>query len=241
VPSQTSIPSRLATAARWPVGVLATAWSYLWRTTPIHRRELEGRWADDQPPEIPAAVARAGIQGPEHGSGTYLHRRYRARILGPRMAAAELIRHLSEDPNRVAPGGLAHFEKTRGEDGRMAPGDEWVVRMPGPWDGPVRVIEVTAEHFRFATLEGHLEAGQIQWSASDDDGALVFGIDSWARPGDRLSDLMHHHLRMAKEVQLHMWTSVLERIARLAGERLDGGLDIETRLVAPEHLPAGTV
>lgn len=241
MPAQTSIPSRLATTARWPVGVLATSWSYLWRTTPIHRREVEGTWADDQPPPIPPGVTRDDLQGPEAGTGSYLHRRYRARILGPRMNAAELIRHLSEDPNRVAPGGLAHFVKTGGEEGRMAVGDEWIVRMPGPWDGPVRVIEHTPEHFRFATLEGHLEAGQIQWSASDDDGVLVFGIDSWARPGDRLSDLMHNHLRMAKEVQLHMWTSVLERVARLAGERLEAGLDIETRVVPPEELPAGTV
>jgi hypothetical protein len=103
----------------------------------------------------------------------------------------------------------------------------------------VRVVELTPDHFRFATLEGHLEAGQIQWGARDDGDALVFGIDSWARPGDRLSDLAHNRLRMAKEVQLHMWTSVLERVARLAGERLDRGLDIETRVVAPEALPRG--
>jgi hypothetical protein len=123
----------------------------------------------------------------------------------------------------------------------MAVGDEWVVRMPGPWDGPVRVVDLAPGHFRFATLDGHLEAGQIQWSADADGDALVFGIDSWARPGDRVSDLMHNRLRMAKEVQLHMWTSVLERVARLAGDRLDGGLDIETRVVAQDALPAGTV
>jgi hypothetical protein len=34
---------------------------------------------------------------------------------------------------------------------------------------------------------------------------------------------------MAKEVQLHMWTSVCERVARRAGGRLDGGVSIETR------------
>jgi hypothetical protein len=241
VPVKPTVPRRLLTSARWPVGLLATSWSYVSRTTPMHRRELEGSWAEDGPPPIPPGVRNEGIQGPEHGAGTYLHRRYRARIVGPRMDAAALIRHLSEDPNRVAPGGLAHFEKTRGEEGRMAPGDEWVVRMPGPWDGPLRVVEVVPEHFRFATLEGHLEAGQIQWSARDDAGALVFGIDSWARPGDRASDLIHNHLRMAKEVQLHMWISVLERVARLAGERLDAGVDIETRVVAPEDLAAGTV
>ena len=46
----------------------------------------------------------------------------------------------------------------------MAVGDEYVVRMPGPWDGPVRVVERTPTAFRFATLEGHLEAGQIRFA-----------------------------------------------------------------------------
>ena len=34
---------------------------------------------------------------------------------------------------------------------------------------------------------------------------------------------------MAKEVQLHMWSSFLERIADMAGEGLDGGIEITTR------------
>jgi hypothetical protein len=59
----------------------------------------------------------------------------------------------------------------------------------------------------------------------------VFGIESWARSGDRLSHLLHNRLRMAKEVQLHMWTAVIERVARRAGGRLERGIDIETRRV----------
>lgn len=41
------------------------------------------------------------------------------------------------------------------------PGDEFVVRMPGPWDGPVRVVRRDESSFRLATLDGHLEAGEI--------------------------------------------------------------------------------
>jgi len=102
------------------------------------------------------------------------------------------------------------------------------VRMPGPWDGPVRVVEVTPTSFRFATLDGHLEAGQIEWRAQEIPGGLRFEVESWSRPGDRLSDLAHHHLRMAKEVQLHMWTSVLERVPKLTGGRMRDGVDIHT-------------
>jgi uncharacterized protein DUF1990 len=225
-----SFHGRVAIAARWPAGLLATGWSYLWRTTPMHRREVDGSWADDRPPEIPAGIPREGIQTPGDGVGTYLHRLYRARILGSRMDAAALIRHLSEDPNRVAPGTLAHFEKTKGEEGRMAVGDEWVVRMPGPWNGPVRVIEFTPEHFRFATLDGHLEAGQIRFEAARGD-LLEFRIESWTRSGDRFSNLLYHHLRMSKEIQLHMWTSVLERVADLSGGRMTGGIEIRTQRV----------
>ena len=36
---------------------------------------------------------------------------------------------------------------------------------------------------------------------------------------------------MAKEVQLHMWTSFLERVARASGGRLTGGIEIHTRRV----------
>ena len=113
----------------------------------------------------------------------------------------------------------------------MAVGDEYVVRMPGPWDGPVRVVDVPPTSFRLATLEGHLEAGQIEFTARRDGDRVVFDIESWARSGDRLSDLLYDRLRMAKEIQLHMWTSLLERVARVAGGRITGGIDIETRRV----------
>ena len=61
------------------------------------------------------------------------------------------------------------------------------------------------------------------------DGLLVFTIESRARSGDRLSNLLYAHLRMAKEIQLHMWTSVLERAVDRSGGRRFGRLGIETR------------
>jgi len=101
--------------------------------------------------------------------------------------------------------------------------------MAAPWDGPVRVIHRTPRSFRFATLDGHLEAGQIEFRAEPAPEGLRFEIESWARSGDRLSNLLYNHLRMAKEVQLHMWTSFLERVAKASGGRLTGGIDIHTR------------
>ena len=45
-------------------------------------------------------------------------------------------------------------------------GAEFLVHMPGPWDAPVRVVERTATSFRFATLRGHIEAGEIEFRAA---------------------------------------------------------------------------
>lgn len=235
MPRKPPIPDRLLTSARWPVGLLLTSWSYLWRTTPMHRRELPGTWEEDRPPDVRDPGDEADVQWPRDGAGPHLRRRYRARVIEPRASAAEAMREIQADPNVVAPGTLAHFTKTHGADDALRVGDEFTIRMPGPWDGPVRVVERTPTSFRFVTLEGHIEAGQIEWRARDEDGRLVFEIESWARPGDRLSHLLHHRLRMAKEVQLHMWTSVLERVIRRYGGRRDGPLDIESRRV--EELP----
>jgi uncharacterized protein (UPF0548 family) len=111
--------------------------------------------------------------------------------------------------------------------------------MPGPWDGPVQVVAADDEGFRLATLDGHLEAGQIRFAASTRDGLLEFTIDSWARSGDRLSHVLYSRLLISKEVQAHMWTSVLERVAELSGGRREGPLTVITRVVDDEAKPVG--
>ena len=196
----------------------------------MHRSEERGS-VDDRPPRLADELVDEDVQGIEEGVGPLFHRIYRARIRDARLSPDELIDRLSADPNRATPTELARFVKVRGAYGRFTLGDELVVRMPGPWDGPVRVAETTPTSFRLATLSGHLEAGQIEFRAAQTDGMLRFEIESWARSGDRLSNLLYHHLRMAKEVQLHMWTSFLEQVARLAGGRLTGGVEIISRKV----------
>ncbi|MDQ2826959.1 MAG: DUF1990 domain-containing protein, partial [Actinomycetota bacterium] len=249
MPRQPKRSSRLATAAVWPVGIGLTAWHYMWRTTPFHRRELVGSLAHDAPPPMPPHAPLEEAQLDDVGVGPLFHRRYRARIRDPQLSAEELMDRVKADINNLAPTEFARFTKVFGEKGRMEVGDEYVVRMPGPWDGPVRVVDVQPGCFRLVTLDGHLEAGQIEFravdEASEDAGAdsgrcgIVFTIESWARSGDKLSRFMYTRLRMAKEVQFHMWTSFLERVASIAGGRLTGGLDVETRRVDEDDDPSG--
>ena len=226
-----TLPRNLGIAARWPAGIALTSWRYMWRTTPLRRRELDGTPECDGAPPLPGGVRTEGIQGPEDGSGPLFHRCYSVRIREPRLSASELMAFIHRDPDVSAPREFATFRKTSGEAGAMRVGDEYVVRMAGPWDGPVRVVALTDTSMRLATLSGHLEAGQIEFTAAGVDGGLEFRIESWARSGDRLSNLLYTHLRMAKEIQLHMWTSFLERVARLSGGRRAGAIVIETRRV----------
>ena len=208
----------------------------MWRTTPFRRVEEAGSWQEDAPPPIPDAVLDEQVQRVGDGSGVLFHRRYVARIRNAALSSEELMSRLQGDPDRAAPTEFATFKKVLGDsDGVMRPGDEYVVRMPGPWDGPVRVAEVTPCCFRLLTLSGHLEAGQIAFRADGADGQIRFEIESWARAGDRLSDLLYDRLRMSKEIQLHMWTSFLERVLQMSGGTRDGRIEIHTRRV--EELP----
>jgi Domain of unknown function (DUF1990) len=229
VPRTLSRSRRLATAARWPIGVGLTSWRYMWRTTPMHRSEERGDPAHDAPPPLPDDLDREELQGTEAGAGPLFHRRYVARIRESAWTPQQLIAHVSGDPDKVAPTELASFQKVRGPAGAMGAGDEYVVRMPAPWDGPVRVAEKTPTSFRLVTLAGHLEAGQIEFRADREGELLRFTIESWARNGDRFAELLYDRLRMAKEVQLHIWTSLLERVAVQSGGRLTGGVEIRTR------------
>lgn len=219
----------------WPVGIGWTTWHYIWRILPVHRREESGQLPDDLPPPLPDSISHEEIRQPRDGVGPLLHRRYWCAIGDPDLGAHELMRRLSGDPNLIAPRQIARFSKATGEEGLMQLGDEFLVHMPGPWNGPVRTVDVRPDGFRFATLAGHLEAGQIEWRAWEEQGQLRMAVESWARGADRLSAILHDRLRMAKEVQLYMWTTLLHRVPRLTGGRLLDGVHVHTRRVAPEQ------
>ena len=237
MPRRLTLTRRAATAARWPAGVLKTGWDYLWRTTPMMRSNEVGSIPADEPPPVPEDADHSDHQGIEDGYGPLMHRRYVARIRDADLTARELMQTFSGVPDRAVPTALASFVKVHGEKGVMRLGDEFTVRMPGPWDGPVRVIDVSDTGFGLATLDGHLEAGQIHFGAEDlGPGALEVRIEAWARGGDRIANLLFDRLPFNKEVQLHMWTSVLERLIKMSGGTRDGRVDISTRRVDPAQL-----
>jgi hypothetical protein len=220
---------RLRIVLGWPIGIALVSWRYMWRTTPLHRSEQAGS-AEDLPGLVHHHDGH-GRQGLDAGVGPMLHRTYAVRIVNSALGPAALMEMVADKLDRATPE-MAVFRKTRGAEGPLRYGDEFLVRMPGPWDGPVRVVHRDSTSFRLATLDGHLEAGEIEFRASPAGDALRFEIESWARAGDRLADMLYNKLKLAKEIQLNMWSHFCVRTAALAGGRPQGGVTIRTRWVA---------
>jgi hypothetical protein len=214
---------RLDLALRWPPGVLMALWRHLTRTLPVHFVE------DRDPagaPGLPASCA-TGIQCPDDGVGPLFHRRYSVRIRGSSMGPRELMSRLTRDLNLVMPCEVAVLEpQSRPHDLRV--GDDLVVRMPGPWEGPVRIVDLSPTSFRFATRQGHMEAGQIEFRAVAEGGDLLFEIESWARSASRPTHYLYDRLGIARHMQSYVWTQCCRRACRLSGGRLMRGVDIYT-------------
>jgi hypothetical protein len=220
--------ARLRTVLGWPVGLAIVSWRYMWRTVPLHRSDETGTRADLPGFAYDTTGFADRLQPLSAGVGPVLHRLYRVRIVGTSITPPVLMDLVSHSLNKATPE-MAKFRKIRGDQSALRLGDEYVVRMPGPWDGPVRVVRRGEASFRLVTLHGHLEAGEIEFRAGTDPDGLYFEIESWARAGDRLSALLYNNLRAAKEIQLNMWSHFCIRVARMAGGRPQGGITIRTR------------
>ena len=120
MPRRQSGAKRWSTAARWPIGIIWTAWGYMWQTIPVHRWELAGTLEEDSGPALPPTVDLDEIQRLEDGVGTLFHRVYRVSIRGSDLEAGELIRRVAGDLDAVTPSGLASFQKLHGEPGSAA-------------------------------------------------------------------------------------------------------------------------
>jgi hypothetical protein len=226
------------TVLRWLLGMGLMSWRYLWQTTPLHRVEERGS-VDDLPPSLPAELIDDHLQRAEDGAGPFFRRRFSVTIEDATCDAASLMGMVTTDLGVLLPSEVAlveHGRRTVAGEGSLQVGDEFVIRMPGPWDGPVRVVGRDSSTLRLATLVGHLEAGQIEFRARPRDGRLVFEIETWATPATPAVRLLYSRLRLAKEMQLYMWVRAALAAARLAGGRARGGVSIRTRSLSPEVL-----
>ncbi|MCD2192347.1 DUF1990 domain-containing protein [Actinomycetospora endophytica] len=197
----------------------------------VAHRRVAGDPARDAPPPLPDVVRR---DQPAHaGHGPLLHRTFAVRVTDPRLGPRALVAVLAADMNRAMVPGVARFDPVTSTGRALAVDDELVVRMPGPWDGPVRVVDRTDEpgrsSFRLATLAGHLEAGQIEFAATTSPDGLIFTVTTWARAGDRCADLMYNRLGVAREIQFQLWVHCCVAAADVAGGSVPDGVEVTTR------------
>ena len=134
------------------------------------------------------------------GIGLVLHRAYAVRIADSAIKPAALIDLVAADLNRASPE-MAVFRRTGGAGDRMETGDEFVVRMPGPWDGPVRVVRREPDSFRLATLDGHLEAGEIEFRAARDGDVLASRSSPGPRQATGSPPKLSNELGLAEQIQ----------------------------------------
>lgn len=215
--------------ARWLLGTALVSWRYLWQITPLHRSERLGRVPDDMPPPLPAELNDDRLQTADEGVGSFYHRRFRVDILDAVLEPGALMRRVAGEFQRFVPSEVIGVRIGEQVSGPLKAGDELVVEMPGPWDGPVRVVHSADTCLRLATLRGHLEAGQVEFHAARDGDVLTFEVQAWARPSTRLVRWLYSSVRLAKEAQLNMWVRCCRAAAREAGGHPRDGILIETR------------
>lgn len=219
---------------RWLLGTVLVSWRYLWQITPLHRDKCTGTASEDVPPELATELVDDTVQLADSGVGAFYHRRFRAEIVCAGITARELVRRIAGDFKSFVPSEVVDVRSSGAVRGALTLGDEFVVEMPGPWNGPVRVVQADDTCLRLVTLRGHLEAGQVQFHACSREGVLVFEIRAWARPSTPLVRWLYSNLRLAKEIQLNMWVRFCCAAAEQAGGRLRNGIRIRTHRLPAE-------
>lgn len=165
------------------------------------------------------------------GSGPLLERRYFIDVARPHLTPAQLMAAVQADVPRFSPVVLADFRKKTGDDDALQPGDEFSIKILGPWNGCVRVTEVCPTAFEFITLEGHPEAGRIRFEThylDDRPDMLRFEIRSLARSRDGLVAFAYDTLGGGKLLQEATWVEFCQRVAAASGGQALGNVVVET-------------
>ena len=218
---------------RWPFGMMLVTVRYLRAIGDIDR-SFESR--QSPAPALLNSSDDTDLQDVDEGVGAVFERTYRVRIADSTQSPEELLAFVTSNFNRATPVEVAEFSERRPEGEGPEVGSEYEIRMPGPWNGSVRTVARTPTSIRLATLDGHMEAGQIEfrtsWADSESatNGArdLVFEIYSVARSADRAFNVLYSYLPVAREMQLYMWVHFCCRVAEMAKGTVVGKPQVRT-------------
>ncbi|MBX3064012.1 MAG: DUF1990 family protein [Anaerolineae bacterium] len=226
-------------------GIAAVSAWYLWRrwSLPLQVDEQEMVASGGTLGELPAGIlaGEVPLQLLKQGHGPLYVRSYQVDICHPQKTSQQIVEAMIADINQFVPKELASFEKTKGILNKLEVGDEFFVHIAGPWDGPVRVIACGETSFAFATLENHLEAGEIRFSAEphpDRSDTIRFRIQSWARSSNAVTDLFYRVVGLSKFMQTTMWAQFCKRVVEQSGGELLDKINVMTHSVPEQYISA---
>lgn len=200
-----------------------------WRQRYVERNESDTvEFSEAMPPAEPATSGSVA-QSRDNGCGPIVMRTFEVGIGQPKLTATELMDKFRRRSNDFVPQHIAGFLRDDSKVRSMALGDEFVVELPGPWNGPVRVDAVDDTAVLLVTLSGHMEAGHIRFAVVDDGGgSYLFQIRSWARAGDELFRQLHLVVGLAHEAQTAMWVHTCDRAVAVSGGTRQGEIRVAT-------------
>ena len=185
------------------------------------RREILVEQIDAAHPvaPLPAADPRASPSQTEPGLGPVAHHLYAATTRNPKLAPEQVLAIIAANPNVVAPTEVLRFERPRGTSSSLQKGDELLIRMAGPWNGPMRVTERGDDRLRLAAMPGHPQQGQIELRVRSRDGDRN-GILIELQTREHAAGLGFYLLQrtgLIQRMQSYTWAEILQNAARLAG------------------------
>jgi NADH dehydrogenase len=154
---------------------------------------------------------------PEDGVGSLEHKKFFADIRGSRFTAASLMTLFRERVNEFMP---IEFVAEPGAPDRIEKGATLTGSLPLRGNFQVRVEVAEPQHVVFATIEGHPLAGIVEFTTSEEGGALRFAIDTWTRASNFLDWVAVR--TVGAPAQDANWRAVVQRIIDASGGTSEG-------------------
>lgn len=170
-------------------------------------------------------------QLPSEGVGPLRHKRFWADIRGSRHTPTALVEEFREHCAECMP---LEFSAEPGTPRVVEEGVTLTLGLPLRGNVQVRVEEVAPRRVTFATVEGHMLAGMIQFKASGDKRRAVrFLVEIHARAATALDLLAMNTVGDA--LQQSNWEEVVTRVVQLSGGTAPLGVQSETETLDDEE------